>query len=353
MKNKKILLLWYQQDDNFGDILLYNTTKEHLETLGYCVEAHEVGDSEIKIAKHANQCGFMIFAGGGIVEKFVPPVIQNIKQLLCMLQVPYGVIGLGIGTFDYRRYAEMFSIWVNQAEFFFVRDTETRDYLNRVSNSIKVIFSGDVVFANRMFIRVACSGNGTGLNLRDIPYTDIQGDFNWNLLNKAISEAKCNILIPDCNNQIVHLLGTFDNLTDLENYKVLSPEKKIERVIWTIQKCSVIVAMRFHVVLVAALYGIIPIPILYCPKVRYLAEQLGIMELAIELGDWEKIPEKVELAKRNKDRFLKELRRNIIILRRNVQDMYKSIMDDLEKLSYDVEFQKTIKDEFERDANKV
>lgn len=332
MKNKMILLLWYQEGDNFGDVLLYSTTKEYLENVGYCVESHEVGDSEIKIAEHANQCSFMIFAGGGIIEKFVPRVIQNMNLFLHMLRIPYGVIGLGIGSFDYRKYTEAFSCWVDHAAFFFVRDTKTQDYLNRVSNSSKVIYSGDVVFANKAIINRTQFGNGTGLNLRDIPYTDIQGEFDWKMINKVIAEVECNILIPDCNNQAAYLQRIFDNLEDLEDYEALSPEYKTARVVSAIQKCSIIVAMRFHVVLVAAILGVIPIPILYCPKVRYLSEQLGIMELAVELGEWEKIPEKVELAKRNKERYLKVLEGNIVLLRRNVQNMYGNIMQYIERL---------------------
>lgn len=332
MKNKKILLLWYQQDNNFGDVLLYETTKEYLESAGYGVESHEVGDSEIKIAEHANQCNFMIFAGGGVIEKFVPPVIQNVKEMISMLQVPYGVIGLGIGTFDYRKYAEAFGYWVNHAVFFFVRDIATRNYLNKFSNSSNVIFSGDVVFANQSILGSSWTGNGIGLNLRDIPYTDIQGEFDWNLLNQVVDKVDCNILIPDCNSQVAHLWRTFDNLSDLEGYESLSRNAKIEKVVSAMQKCSIIIAMRFHVVLVAALFGIIPIPVLYCPKVRHLAEQLGITELAVELGEWEKIPEKVEHAKIYKEKYINILADNIAKMRNNVKSMYEYIICDLEKI---------------------
>ncbi len=329
---KKILLVWYQRGDNFGDVLLYQTSKAYLESAGYCVESHEVGDSERRIAEHANQCDFMMFAGGGIIERYVPLVIQNIGELIQILQVPYGVIGLGIGTFDYHEYAEAFRCWVDQALFFYVRDAATRDYLNRLTGNLKVVFSGDVVFGNRLIVRHIRTGDKIGLNLRNIPYVDIQGDFDWNELNCVLNEVKCSVMIPDSNSQISNLKRRFDNLNELENYESLSRNLKIERTISAIQKCNIIIAMRFHVVLVSALLGIIPIPILYCPKVRYLAEQLGITDLAIELGEWEQLPQKVDLAYKKMDKYINILTDKTAVLRNNVQTMYSTIINKLKEM---------------------
>lgn len=330
MKNKKILLLWYQEGDNFGDVLLYQTTKEYLEAARYDIESHEVGDFETAIAEHANQCGFLIFAGGGIIEKYVPTVIQKIEEFEALLQVPYGVIGIGIGDFDYREYSDAFRKWVNQAAFFYVRDKETQAYLNALIGGEKVRFSGDVVFANETVVRDKNTGNGIGLNMRDIPYADIQGEFDWTVINEMIDKAGCNILIPDCNNQMAYLNTKFENMADMERYESLNREEKVSEVIAAIKKCHILVAMRFHVVLVAAIMNVIPIPVLYCPKVRYLAKQLGIMDLAIELGEWEKIPGKVELARNGKDRYLENIKGNIAVFRKNVLAMYGDVRGILE-----------------------
>ena len=246
--------------------------------------------------------------------------------------MPYGVIGIGIGDFDYRENAEAIRFWVNCAEFFYVRDEETKNYLNELYGGEKVKFSGDVVFANKQIARNIHTGNGIGLNLRDIPYTDIQKDFDWIIIDRALNEVQCNILIPDCNDQTANLHYEFDNVKELGDYKMLVPNVKIDETILAIQNCNIIIAMRFHVVLVAALLGVIPVPILYCPKVRYLAEQLGIMELAVELGKWEKIPEKVELAKRMRHKYIMDLTSNIVKLQTNVQDMYKNVLNKLEEL---------------------
>lgn len=329
---KKILLVWYQRGDNFGDVLLYQTTKEYLEDAGYCVESHEVGDSERKIAEHANRCDFMIFAGGGIIERYVPHVIQNIGELIRLLQVPYGVIGLGIGTFDYHEHADAFRCWVERALFFYVRDIATRDYFNLLTGNLKVVFSGDVVFANKRIVKNTIVGDKVGLNLRDIPYVDIQGEFDWYQLNRILNEIKCSIMIPDCNSQISNLRKKFENLNELENFKSLSQNLKIEKTISAIQKCNIIIAMRFHVVLVSALLGIIPIPILYCPKVRYLTEQLGITDLAIELGEWEQLPRKVDLAYKRMDNYMDILTDRTAALRNNVQTMYRVIIDKLKEI---------------------
>lgn len=329
---KKILLVWYQRGDNFGDVLLYQTSKDYFESAGYCVESHDIADPERKIAEHANQCDFMIFAGGGIIERYVPRIIQNIRELIGALQVPYGVIGLGIGTFDYHEYADVLQCWVEHALFFYVRDIATRDYLNLLTGNSKVVFSGDVVFVNREIAKTTRVGDKLGLNLRDIPYTDIQGDYDWDQLNRIINEIKCSILIPDCNPQISNLRKNFDNLKELDNYKSLSQNLKIEKTISAIQKCNVIIAMRFHVVLVSALLGIIPIPILYCPKVRYLTDQLGITDLAIELDEWDQLPAKVDLAYKGMDSYMDILADRTAILRNNVQEMYRIIFNKLEEI---------------------
>lgn len=334
---KKILLVWYQRGDNFGDVLLYQTTKAYLESAGYDVASHEVGDSGQKIAEHANQCDFMIFAGGGIIERYVPRVIQNIGELVKVLEVPYGVIGLGIGTFDYHAYADAFRCWVEQALFFYVRDMATRDYLNLLTGNQKVVFSGDVVFANRAIERYAKIGCKIGLNLRDIPYADIQGEFDWNQLNRIFHEINCSIIIPDSNSQIAHLRQTFDNLGEIENYRNFSQNLKIEKTISAIQKCNVVIAMRFHIVLVSALLGIIPIPILYCPKVRYLAEQLGITDLAIELGEWDQLPKKVDMAYKEMNRYTSILSEKTAMMRKNVQTMYRTIINTLKEMEGSIE----------------
>ena len=65
---KKILLLWYMGGDNFGDVLLAHTVSSILQQNGFEVDFHEVGDDGREIFKHANQCDFMLFAGGGIIE---------------------------------------------------------------------------------------------------------------------------------------------------------------------------------------------------------------------------------------------------------------------------------------------
>lgn len=330
MRSKRILLLWHQQDENFGDVLLYQTTKEYLENAGYDTEIHEVGDTEIRISEHANQCDFVIFAGGGIIERYIPQAIQNIRKLKQLLKVEYGVLGVGIGEFDYREYADALRYWVDQAVFFYVRDEASSNYLNRLSKNHKVIFSADIVFGNKMFFKNIEIGNETGLNLRDIPYRDIQGEFDWPKINKALENIDCKILIPDCNDQKTNIHLNFVNLMELSSYDSLSQDLKIERVISAIQKCNIVIAMRFHVILVAALMGIVPIPILYCPKVRYLAKQLGIMELAVELGEWEKIPEKVDLIKRDRKVYLENIDRAKIVLRKKVQEMYDCVLHILE-----------------------
>ena len=115
---KKILLLWYFEEDNFGDILLYRTTRNFFSDMSIEVISCEVGQPCIEVFEKANQTDFLLFAGGGIIDGGVPNVIRHFKEDYHLLKVPYGVIGLGVADFDYLWCKQQIAFWINNAEFF-------------------------------------------------------------------------------------------------------------------------------------------------------------------------------------------------------------------------------------------
>ena len=119
---KKVLLLWYTINNNFGDVLIYETVKDTLETSGLEVSYIDVGNPCKDIFYEANKHDFLLFAGGGIIERYVPNVIRYFQEDFDELTVPYGVIGLSIGGFDYTKYKDQIGFWVRNAEFFYTRD---------------------------------------------------------------------------------------------------------------------------------------------------------------------------------------------------------------------------------------
>src|SRR5699024_765147 len=81
------------------------------------------------ILKKANENDYLIFAGGGIIERYIPNVIRYFKEDFSLLKVPYGVVGLGVGSFDYSQYKEELKFWIENAKFFYTRDEYTTQRL--------------------------------------------------------------------------------------------------------------------------------------------------------------------------------------------------------------------------------
>jgi polysaccharide pyruvyl transferase WcaK-like protein len=165
---KKVLLLWYTINSNFGDVLIYETVKEALETSGMEVSYIDVGKPCREIFCEANKHDFLLFAGGGIIERYVPNVIRYFKEDYEDLTVPYGIIGLSIGGFDYIKYKEQIGFWVQNAEFFYTRDEYSAEYLNRLSSTNKVVEGVDIVWANNQIINNV-GRMFKGSNVRDVP----------------------------------------------------------------------------------------------------------------------------------------------------------------------------------------
>lgn len=324
---QKILLVWYMKEDNFGDVLIYKTVSAYLKENDFEVECHEVGDNCNSIFEHANQCDFLLFAGGGIIERYIPDVIRNFKKNYALLKVPYGIMGFGMGDFDYSKNKEEISFWVNNSKFFYARDERTKEQLDIIAESDKVKYSADCVFGNKsIYKELKDYKDGHGINMRDLPYQDLTGDFNWEIINLILKNLDCNIIIPDCSKEIKKLEIKFENQVCLKGISNKSQEEKVENVLRQIEKCEWIIAMRFHVILVAAMLGIVSVPIMYCPKVKHLAEQLGIKELAVEIGEVEDIPKKISLLERRYDYYTGVLNKNVKIMKKKANEMFEEVI---------------------------
>ena len=232
----KILLLWYMKGDNFGDVLIYDTVSTFLKDNGYEVEVHEVGDDITNIFEHANRCDFLLFAGGGIVERYLPPVIRLFKDNYDKLSVPYGVMGFGMGEFDYTIYKSIFAFWVEKSEFFYVRDIHTKKTLDLFVQIEKVVYSADCVFANRRIQEFRHERRMKhGINIRELPYKDLTGDFNWEQMGRIVKEIGCDCVIPDSNNEI-NKISNYVKI-DFDEF-VMKPNNSMEKIIYTIRKST-------------------------------------------------------------------------------------------------------------------
>lgn len=328
---ENVLLLWYQCGDNFGDVLLYRTSRDFLSARGIKVHAYEVGSPCEEIFHEANKYDFLLFAGGGIIERYIPNVIRYFKDDYHLLKVPYGIIGFGIADFDYSEYREQISFWVSHASFFYVRDQMTKDRIDMLMGASEAVCSADCVFANeeldgwKACVDEEIKKGRTGINIRQLPYEDITGKLPLNEIIKICKELKIDVFIPDCEEDGMssQLSGYVSEIIQFP--KGMSRDEKIGLELDSIGRCEFVIAMRFHVVLTAAMLGAIPIPILYSPKVRALCEQLGILELAVNVDNLDEIPHKFRLAKEHKEEIKDRIKINIEIMRDRAKHMYEEI----------------------------
>ncbi|MCI8985490.1 MAG: polysaccharide pyruvyl transferase family protein [Lachnospiraceae bacterium] len=314
---KKALVLWYSMNLNYGDYLIFQTVKKHLELWGFSVEAMDVGLSYRAIAKNARACDVLWFAGGGIIERGIPDIIENFPDFhKRSKRIIYGVTGLSIGAFDYSEYREEIAYWIRNADFFYSRDSFTTLELNRISESDKVIDGVDVVFANDSFKRCSVKDDGrVGINLRELPYTDLSGEFryiDWECSFKK-TFSKCMVGIPDQHDCLKKMDIQFDT-----DYQPDSVTKLLQSVSFT-------VSMRFHVILVAAVMGKVSIPIVYCPKVSRLAEQLGIDELILGIHDYKKLGKIVARYLANENKYKTIMSNNVEELQQRARMMFQEV----------------------------
>ena len=326
---RKILLLWYREEDNFGDSLLADTSCEKLKKNGFDVEHHEIGDTYKNIVEHANRCDFLLFAGGGIIERYVPEIINKFDRVAEQLNVKYGVIGLSIGDFNYDNYAESFRKWVDNASFFYSRDRYTAKILNAYAGKCIVKYSGDCVFGNQEITHEGKSETerkAIGINIRDMPYEDLTGRLNVKHI-REIYRKKDSTLIMDSSDELLRIDASEEIRKRLEEYSTKEKMGKVRQIITEISHCKYIIAMRYHVILVASVLGLPAIPIAYCPKVERLSEELGIREIMIYPEEMGLLHQRVKEIDKNYSKYKITVECNVKKMQEKVERMYDDVLE--------------------------
>lgn len=328
---KKVLLLWYMENDNFGDTLIADTTNFILKKNGYKVENYEVGEKPENIILNANKCSFLLFAGGGIIERYIPPILARFDKYLKDLLVPYGVIGISVGNFTYDNKSVSLGKWVDKSIFFYTRDQRSSDILNKYSNEKKSKCSGDCVLSNkRLNKKIHNAQTRVGVNIRDLPYKDLTGDFDWGKIITIVHQINANKIIMDSSDVIKKIFIGYDDYNRYNKYLLKNKIEKANQIIEEIRECKIIVAMRYHIILAAAMLGIPTVAIKYCPKVETLVEQLGIQDIAVETFEYDKILSNYDCLIDNYDSYKKRILTNVDILRTRVDLMYKDLLRKIE-----------------------
>lgn len=321
----KILILWYSDGDNLGDYYLYKTVCNYAKNSGFNTIGVDVGLPFDVIAKYAKRCNFMWFAGGGIIERGVPDIIRNFNSFIKLVKnIKYGITGLSIGNFNYDEYKDAISCFVNNSSFFYTRDKYSADELNRLSDSNIVKESADVVFAYDIPKNYAIEEKYFGINFRELPYTDLSGEFNWTKWNESINklEAKTIIGIPDQHDISKKVIFSIDTK--------YTPEKALS----IISQCEYTLSMRYHAILLAARLGKLSLPICYCPKVERLADQLNLSDLKLGVHDYDLLVDKYNQMLNNKLMLKDEMNKKVMYYEKEAKKMFLEVSKYLKENIY-------------------
>lgn len=281
----RVLLVVCLYENNFGDQLIYQTIEKKLRRQGFATETVEVSEklAASHLIERANNSDFLYFVGGGLIERWAPDSIRHFTAIYPHLRVPHGVIGLSTGTFDYSDFNDSLKLFCDTASFFYTRDEDSIATFIKAGASKLPEVGVDVVFANDTLGRLRRTGSDISANFRNIPYPDITGDLDWTGWGAALRHIGVKSLIPDC--------------SDAQRQLGLSVNQG--SILSQLAGCSIVVAMRFHIVLAAAMMGVLPIPVAYCPKVRRLAEQIGIGDYCLDIKDSDCLVAAVDRLKAN------------------------------------------------------
>lgn len=315
----KVLLVVCLFEGNFGDILIFQTIQDKLRAAGFSTETVEVSQplGQSRMIERANDADFLYFVGGGLIERWAPEVIRHFDLVFPHLRVPYGVIGLSTGSFDYRSFAPSIKLFSEQAAFFFTRDEESVESFRTAGASRLPLPSADVVFAHPAF-REGAGGGEVSASFRNVPYVDVTGDLDWDAWGAALRQIGVRSLIGDCSDAQARLALPLSERSVLDS----------------LASSSAVVAMRFHVLLVAARMGVPVIPIAYCPKVGRLAQQLGLGDYCLGLHEPHRLPEVFERLQRDRERIRAELRSRVALLQQQAEAAIQaSISTILEKIN--------------------
>ena len=314
----KISLVVCLYEDNFGDKLIYQTIDKKLRHYGFDTEPIEISQalSQSQMIEKANSSDFLYFVGGGIIERWAPEIITNFDKLHKNLHVPYGIVGLSTGNFDYSDIHSSLKIFCDHASFFYTRDEESVETFKKAGAEHLPIAAVDVVLANSTIPRLHRTGNTTSASFRNIPYTDITGDLDWNSWSRELKDIGVTSLIPDCHDA-------------QKNLRIpINPDP----VLLQLTKSGIVIAMRYHIILTAAMLGVVPIPIDYCPKVRRLAEQLGIEDYCLGIHDYSKLKSTFSRIKMNEQTIREQMFKRINTLRSKANELIEQSILTMEQV---------------------
>lgn len=212
-----------------------------------------------------NDFDCVILGGGGLFRNGPPPPFDTFDKWYKRLARPISVLGLGIERLE-ARFVEATDCLIEQADFFVVRDEESR----RLAGNPKVRVAPDLTF----FQPIPESRRAQtqrllrcGINLRPHRY----GTSEWTEVLSTLPFEKIPLpfsitALYDEREPISQITPTCRSMASLREYEDL----------------DLVIGTAFHSIVAAIQAGVPAIAINYHPKVRRLMDEVGLGEFVLE-----------------------------------------------------------------------
>jgi polysaccharide pyruvyl transferase CsaB len=333
---KKILIAGYFGFGNTGDEAILAATLQNLRRLQpdleFCVvsgnpdntkKLHEVSSilwTDLPaIIQNARECDLMLLGGGGIFNDYwgENPATLLTKDhggitfyggfpvLANLLEKPLMLYSVGVGPVITESGKDLTRLSFEFGNVATIRDVESLDVLKSLGIPVENIqVTADEAFnlsvdehrSRQVFLEAQISQADpvVGVCLRN---WDLDGESKWQrpvsaALDKFIEEKDCTVVfIPfqnDLTSQLTNDLSAakevYAGMVHSDKALILSGDYPPDVMAGITAQCDLIVGMRLHSLIFAAMSGIPSVALIYDPKVASLMSQLELGEYAIDLA---------------------------------------------------------------------
>ncbi|WP_019508575.1 polysaccharide pyruvyl transferase family protein [Pleurocapsa sp. PCC 7319] len=264
--------------------------------------------------KYLNTFDWIIIGGGGLVRERVG-IWVNMSRWLKGLRANVGVIGLGVNSITPELSREL-STLLDYAQFFFVRDSKSKQLLN---NDSRVEVYPDLTWCFPLAKTTDTFNNTIAINLTPCHEQKFEPD-KW--LERCSHQNLIPFPLYFTKNRDYWLLQKYfgDRPDAIASHPV--PE---EFDLQPLRTSKMLIACRFHAIVFAMQLGKPFIAINYDDKVKRLLTESNLAHLCLEPNEYHLLPEKINFVESHRH----EIERTINIYATQQTYQAKIILDKL------------------------
>ena len=249
-----------------------------------------VGFSPTRSAiERLNVFDFLILGGGGLYNLAPPAPFESFDQWQNHLTTPIGVLGLGVEQLE-PIYLPATHALINKAEFFIVRDEESK----RVLNHDKVEITPDLTFFRPLH---AINKNSS---------TNVVCGVNLRFINQEAGEWARAIQQLPCEKRALPF-SSHPYFDDPEALSEFTQTPAIDLSLETYSQLDLMIGAAFHSIVFAIQSGLPTIAINYHSKVSRLMKELELENYLLEPNQWQKLPELYDQVLKNREKIHQQM----------------------------------------------